>query len=320
MDGTSASMDFPCDPDAEASIDFAFILDCFDRVNNLQVSACCGPFARCESSLYCNSFDNHPIGSCTDRLFKDNACPFQMLGLTLFSFQNTLYSSNHQSVWANILSQDNGLINNQSFTYANNATICQDSTVCPNPGNQTCCSSGAGKREILFHYGDYMPTAAKDLSSFYARAGYTLPSSTTLSSGATVSISPTWTGSSINRVLTSATSASRNGSISSKQSTSPDNPTSNSASSGLSSSAKAGVGIGIGIGLGIALLFCVSIVFLRRHRKRKVSADLLDSPSQARHWPDTAREIHSESVPAEMNGSGRRPFEMTGEPSTAELG
>lgn len=27
MDGTSASMDFPCDPDAEASIDLAFILD-----------------------------------------------------------------------------------------------------------------------------------------------------------------------------------------------------------------------------------------------------------------------------------------------------
>ena len=63
------------------------ISDESDGVDNLQVSACCGIDWICVSSLYCTSSftGSKNVGACTDRSFKDNACPFKNLGRSLFS-------------------------------------------------------------------------------------------------------------------------------------------------------------------------------------------------------------------------------------------
>lgn len=59
-DGTPASDNVPCDPTAN-------------------VSSCCGPTWVCATNLYCRS-RNDPaanfVGTCTDRTWKDPACPF----------------------------------------------------------------------------------------------------------------------------------------------------------------------------------------------------------------------------------------------------
>ncbi|MCJ1423085.1 hypothetical protein MMC29_000966 [Sticta canariensis] len=206
-------------------------------------------------------------------------------------------------------------MDNAPFSYDQNTTFCQDGTVCPNTGNTTCCRAGAGKKEILFHYISPLPTIVKDLTSFYSLAGYSLPSSTTSSSGATVSTSPTSTASA------SASSLSRPESSSPQQFSSPSsssNPKPNSADPGLSSSAKAGIGIGVSLG---ALLVGLAILVLRRRRRRNMPADLLDPPPPASHWPGSiaAGELPGKSVPAEINGSGRKPAEMYGDPTSAEL-
>lgn len=207
------------------------------------------------------------------------------------------------------------------FKYENNLTICKDGTICPTARNETCCSLKAGKNEVFFNYTEPIPRDVGDLSSFYALAGYSITSSTTLSSStfssssATVSSSPISTGSSVNEASTSTASAT----LSSKQSTPSETSTNTSASSGSSSSTN--TGIGIGIGLGIARLVCLAIFFYRRHRKRNIPVNPLDLPPNTSWHPlVTSGRSHGESLPAEMNGLGRKRFEMNGESMRAELG
>lgn len=86
MTSAPASLNFPCDPNAEVSTGVHLTLNWFVKVNIFQVSTCCGTGSTCVSSLYCIAHDGvKRIGSCTDRLFNDNACPFPLIGLTLFS-------------------------------------------------------------------------------------------------------------------------------------------------------------------------------------------------------------------------------------------
>ena len=160
------------------------------------------------------------------------------------------------------------------FSYADNTTICQDGTVCPHIGNDTCCHSRAGKKEILYHYAYPFPQIVNQLGSYYSLAGYGPPSS------ATSSTSPALTGS------PSAGSALRPGS-------------SNSASSAWSSSAK--FVIGVGSGLGIALVACLAITFVRCSRKRNIPVHAR-SLSRESHRPVTAEELHGRSVPVEVGG------------------
>lgn len=131
-----------------------------------------------------------------------------------------------------------------------------------------------------FYYAKPISSAENDLCSFYALAEYSFPSRTTSSS------------------TTSSAAV---------QPTSSENLTPKSASWGLSIFAKAG--IGIGIGLGIELLLCPAVIFQRRYWKRVFSVDPLVLPAQS-HSPSAAEEIHGRLVPAEMNASGRTPFEI----------
>lgn len=200
----------------------------------------------------------------------------------------------------------------QVFTYRYNSTICPDRTICPNQSNNTCCSAGAGRTEILFHYTSPMPSTVRDLSVYYALAGYSIPFSTTSSSSPIVLMSPTPIGSSTYKQSASATSTS---SSSPQQSVSFKNQTPNPAPSGLSNADKAGIAVGNCVA--IALLVCLVITFLRRQRRRENKPmDPLRLPSEESqcHWPVTAGEA------LEMNGLSRRPFEVNGESTRAELG
>lgn len=273
---------------------------------------------KCSSSLQCiGIYGVGVIGGCTDRSFKDNACPFPLIGLTLSSDQ--FIAPNHQCVprLTIRLEDPDHAVNRNIFSYIKNATICQDNTVCPYKDNTTCCSSGAGKTEILFHYGHAVPSAIVDLSAYYSSAGYSLPFSTTSSSKTSISTTSLSTASSVSEVLPSAASTPRTGSLTLKQPTPSVTSAPNSTDSGLSSSAK--VGIGLGIPLGVSLLLCPAIIFLRRHRKKNTTLDIPETPPQSIGWPVTAEEIGGKSVPAEMNGLQPEPFEMNGGSPPAEL-
>ena len=51
------STDLPCDPSAS-------------------VSACCGQSWTCVTNLYCSQGGSKYVGSCTDKAWRDPACPF----------------------------------------------------------------------------------------------------------------------------------------------------------------------------------------------------------------------------------------------------
>ncbi|MCJ1469476.1 hypothetical protein MMC07_008109 [Pseudocyphellaria aurata] len=172
-------------------------------------------------------------------------------------------------------------------------------TVCPNPGNETCCSAKAGKTEILYHYTAVLP-GAKDLTAFYADAGYTIPSSTTSSSGAIASASPT------------STALSADGTSALPTSTSSDH-THAAASSEFSIAAK--VGIGVSNGVAIVLVAFVVILFLRRQRRKARVRNTRPLPSDKSGIRVEAAIPHEI---AEMDGPGR--FEIDGRSVPAELG
>ncbi|MCJ1466585.1 hypothetical protein MMC07_005205 [Pseudocyphellaria aurata] len=155
-----------------------------------------------------------------------------------------------------------------------------------------------------------MPGAVKDLSSFYADAGYSIPSSTTPSSRTIASPSPTPT--------------SANGTSALPYSTSPTESTLTAAPSGFRIAAKvcsglstaAKVGIGVGNVVAIVLVVCVVLVFLRHQQKRKtMTRNTLHLPSDT-----SGRWVGAAKPPArkEMDEPGR--VEMHGKTVPAELG
>ncbi|CAF9916537.1 hypothetical protein IMSHALPRED_003228 [Imshaugia aleurites] len=69
--------------------------------------------------------------------------------------------------------------NYDKFNYALNTTQCPNGTLCPFANNQNCCDKNRGIQEV--HYNDtssaVMPTDVAALTTFYAAAGYTFPTS-----------------------------------------------------------------------------------------------------------------------------------------------
>lgn len=143
-----------------------------------------------------------------------------------------------------------------------------------------------------------MPTHLSEFSSYYALAGYTIPSVKSSPPNTAGSMSPTLTGSLISASVAPASAT---------QSSSPKQPENPTPSGGITRSTK--IGIGIGIGFGIALLACLAMILLHRHRNRTIPAA-----------PAAAKELHGMSAPAEIHGAGRTPLEMNGEATPAELG
>ena len=67
------------------------------------------------------------------------------------------------------------------FNYNANTTNCGDGTVCPNPGNQTCCSDHQGIRVIHFNNTDHLPEDPEGLAAYYSDGGYTISPSASAS-------------------------------------------------------------------------------------------------------------------------------------------
>lgn len=66
-----------------------------------------------------------------------------------------------------------------NFNYALNTTQCPDGTLCPFANNSGCCDRNQSVTEIHYSYNSSaaMPTDVAELTTFYAAAGYTFPTS-----------------------------------------------------------------------------------------------------------------------------------------------
>ncbi|CAL8574647.1 hypothetical protein XPA_000602 [Xanthoria parietina] len=234
--GGEISPDFPCNPEAETS-------------------ACCGQRYICRTNLYCenNSDGDKRIGTCTDDKWDRNsnpACPFALNKVL------------HEEVSAN-------------FDYNKNTTRCRDTspqTLCPvnyffnnpdnatsvNTSNDTCCDNSQGIIEINYRNIAPLPEASADLSSYYARAGYTIPTDGIYKPAITSSTS------------TSSTSATAATGTTTSAATSPSalSPSDPAPSPGLSTGAKAGIGIGAAAGI-LAVAGALIFLFIRRRKNLK---------------------------------------------------
>lgn len=137
------------------------------------------------------------------------------------------------------------------FSYAQNATICDDGTICMNPGNRTCCAQGKGKREVHYNNNAAMPTGVAQLDHYYANGDYrgTAALRTTL---------PPASQNALANKTGTALPATTTGPPSSLDSSS--NRSSNNYSRGI----RAGVGAGIGASLGTMLIVLLVIWYRRR--------------------------------------------------------
>ncbi|CAO1599042.1 hypothetical protein XANCAGTX0491_002787 [Xanthoria calcicola] len=234
--GGESAPDFPCNPEVETS-------------------ACCGKGYICRTNLYCenNSTGAKRIGTCTDRDWNlDNhpACPFALNKVL------------HEEVSAD-------------FNYELNTTRCIDTkpqTLCPvnyffnNPdnaasaytSNDTCCGNSQGITEINYRNIEPLPKASADLSSYYALAGYTIPTDGIYKAAITSSTSTSSTS------ATAATGTTTSATTSPSAVSSPD-PT---PSPGLSTGAKAGIGVGAAAGI-LAVAGALIFLFMRRRKSLK---------------------------------------------------
>ncbi|KAI4231704.1 MAG: hypothetical protein LQ349_005439 [Xanthoria aureola] len=222
--GGDSSPDFPCNPEVETS-------------------ACCGQGWICRTNLFCESAADgaQRVGTCTDSNWDSNnnpACPFAL--------NDGSYALD--------------------FDYDLNTTRCINTspqTLCPHndfsTSNNTCCDKFQGIIEINYQNGEPLPTARADLSSYYALAGYTIPTDGIYKAAITSSTS------------TSSTSATAATGTTTSAATSPSAPSSSdpSPSSGLSGGAKAGIGVGVAVGvLAVAGAAAAIFLFMRRRRQK----------------------------------------------------
>lgn len=173
------------------------------------------------------------------------------------------------------------------FNYQLNVTICSDSTICPNPRNQSCCDQGQGRTEINYHNNAVMPSVFADLSSYYALAGFTIPVSTSSSTRSTSLAAQTPSSPVIVTVVTTSLSST---------SLPPPEPS----SSGLSPGAKTGIGVGIGVGAAIlgVLLLILYMLYRRRNTQRLADEQSIHSPALG--LSSARGELSAEAKPAEM--------------------
>ncbi|CAL8578007.1 hypothetical protein XPA_003809 [Xanthoria parietina] len=242
--GGESSVDFPCNPEAETS-------------------ACCGGNWICKTNLYCEDSDTGTryVGSCTDSNWDRNnnvECPL------------ALNAGRYAKGYA-------------KFDYDRNITRCTNTnpqTLCPNNrfsrSNNTCCEENEGITEINYQNNEPLPTAKADLSSYYALAGYTIPTD-----GVYKKASATSTSSSSTATADSATTSAAAG-----PSAAP-SPESDP-SSGLSTGAKAGIGIGVAAAV---LILAGAGVFLWMRRRKTVRND--------REKPELPNYHHYSGVPQE---------------------
>ncbi|KAL8847167.1 MAG: hypothetical protein Q9198_011245, partial [Flavoplaca austrocitrina] len=183
------------------------------------------------------------------------------------------------------------------FDYDLNTTRCTNTnpqTLCPNndfsTSNETCCEAGQGILEINYQNSEPLPTAKADLSSYYALAGYTIPTDGVYTPVTAFSSSASSTSTSSASAAAAAT-------------TSPANPapapsTEEDSSSSLSTGAKAG--IGIGVAAVVCAIACAAIFFYIRRRKQT---------KHDREQPAMSNYPQYSNVPQDAGPGQERPME-----------
>ena len=192
------------------------------------------------------------------------------------------------------------------FGYKQNTTNCGDGTFCMNPGNETCCLSHKGTKEITYHNSATIPTVANALATYYEDANYSIPSTT---SGFSTSTAAGSQPTSISQASQSQTP--NNLPASSSQHPSPTNSTAltpiATTTTALSSHEKAAIGTGSALG-GVGVLGIVCSIYLYRRSRNKRSGELglryraeLDSNEQI--------ELSGDDVRSEMDATLTRPLD-----------
>ncbi|KAL8766689.1 MAG: hypothetical protein Q9209_006619 [Squamulea sp. 1 TL-2023] len=157
------------------------------------------------------------------------------------------------------------------FDYDLNVTRCSETrTYCPNNNfsfsNSTCCDRNQGVPEINYQNAEVIPTAKAELSSYYALAGFTIPTDgvykAAISSTSTSSTSTTSSSSSTATVASATTSSGTGPTAVSVTTPAP--------SSGLSIGAKAGIGAGIAAGV---LIVAATAIFLWIRRRKNLKTE-----------------------------------------------
>ena len=206
----------------------------------------------------------------------------------------------------------------QHFSYANNVTICDDGTVCPNPNNQTCCTKHQGRTELNYQNPARLPESVTGLASYYSQAGYTIPGSSATASvklhaaqSSSVPTSATQSSTSSSSTPTQPSAAATSSHTSAKQTLSPA-----PSSSGLSTGAKAGIGVGVAV----AAMICATAAFIFWIRRRKTTDN---GPVGGSHngggWPWQGREGPQGAAPAYFSpelGTDSAKFEVDGATAT----
>ncbi|KAI4256819.1 MAG: hypothetical protein L6R42_006010 [Xanthoria sp. 1 TBL-2021] len=224
----------------------------------------------------------------------------------------------------NVVDAGNYAKNLAEFDYDLNVTRCTNTnpqTLCPNnrfsKSNNTCCENNEGITEINYQNNERLPTAKAGLSSYYALAGYTIPTDGVYKTATAASTSSSSTAT----ADSTTTSAAAGPSAVSSPEPAP--------SSGLSTGAKAGIGVGIAAAV---LILAAAGIFLWMRRRRTVrndreKPDLPNSqqysavpqepgPGQEQHMDNYYKtsELPDEPVRMELDsrpyGAGNKPTEM----------
>ncbi|KAI4219087.1 MAG: hypothetical protein L6R36_007726 [Xanthoria steineri] len=185
-----------------------------------------------------------------------------VLLLLVFDHRHTLIC-----IWNPDIAADNIYRAPWYFDYEQNTTRCKDTspqTLCPNnfysASNNTCCDKSQGIVEINYHNEEAMPKTSADLSSYYALAGYTVPTDGIYQTVITSSTSTSSTS------ATTATGTTTSATTGPSAVYSPD-PT---PSPDLSNGAKAGIGVGAAAGI-LAVAGALIFLFMRRRKSLKNS-------------------------------------------------
>lgn len=265
--------DFPCNPDAT-------------------VSSCCASGNICSSNLYCISEMNKQnyVGTCTDKTWSSPACPFNLSS-------SCLLHSSFMPYQLKTTASASGAFNPSydTFNYALNTTQCPDGTLCPFASNQNCCDKNQGVKEVHYNYTSeaIMPTDVAALTTFYAAAGYTFPTSIPSQSAPLTRPLPS------TELQTAATPT---------LAATPSDPSLFvPASSNTSShSDKIGLGIGIGIVLGVIISgICAILLYLYMRQRRRLHQQ-----------EDMQKDLTSPALTLVHNGSK----ELEDMPARSELG
>ncbi|GAW22810.1 hypothetical protein ANO14919_123530 [Xylariales sp. No.14919] len=257
-DGSEATGDSPCNPDAE-------------------VSACCGSSSdsTCLSNSLCEDGSGRVIrGSCSDQSWSDPACPRYCLGKLwpLISSDPKTWVSAFVVVSDPTCSRLGSKTGGEDLIPCNNVTK-DNVSYCCNDGIENCCNSGDGRFEVLPYPTSAIATWNSGATQFMILPGVETSTTSSTSSSSTVSSTKT--------VLASSTISLAPTTPLSSPSAVPDT---SKGDSELSTGAK--IGIGVGVAGGVVLGALLAHLFWKVHKTQDALKEqqAINSPQETRSY------------------------------------